>query len=412
MKRIAIVGAVAGLTAVAVMSCRDQADGDVEVTTSALLSISSQVRAYKRADGGEALVFRQDGQSTITELRGPPGARIQTDIGGVSGGTPWGYKRSDNVNAVVYIDGNRHLHELSQWNGSWLDNDFYSAYGINAPLAQTANQDVFGYVRKDGVNIYVYTDTSQHVIEVRSNFGGSGAPWLPADLTAILGALPSNSVSPYPYRHRYRDGIVYGASDQHVHELQLDGGIWTDHDISVESGDLTSPSSQPWANDNGGQNQAQVVFTGADAKLHRLYAGVGCASTGAWCSEVLSSTNLSPIHRPVSFFSSDNSPSVLYVAGGGGAGDTLHLVSKQGGLTASPWVDTAVFSGGSSSLGNPFGYVPGSGRSSAVFRKSAAGSNWGVEAWKYCSPGAGGGSGGLGGAGVPCSGPPWLSEEF
>jgi len=392
MKRITIVGALAGLTAVAAMSCRDPVDSDVEAATSALINpVSSQLRAYKRADGVAAILLRQGSQSPITELRGPPGARTLTNIGGVAGGTPWGYVRSDNHNVVVYIDSNRHLHELSEWNGAWVDNDFYSVYGINAPLAATANQDVFGYVRKDGINVYIYTDGAQHIIEVRSNFGGSGPPWLPADLTASLLAQPSASQSPYPYRRKgvslETDAIVYTAADLHIHQFELAGGTWTDHDLSVESGDLTTPYSQPWANANGNQNVSQVVYTAADFTLHRLYSGAGCSP--AWCSEVLPADHISPTHRPVSFFSSDNSPSVVYVQANSGSGDNLRLLSKQGGLAESPWTDAAIFSGGP--LGNAFGYVPvADTRTSVVVRQGTAGKTGGYEFWRYNGSGGGG----------------------
>ena len=418
MKRVAIAGALAGVTAVAVMGCRSQAEGDTEATTSALYSLTAQVRAYKQADGGAAILFRQTGQSTISELRGTPGARIMTNIGGVQGGTPWGYKRSDNVNAVVYIDSNRHLHELSQWGGVWTDNDFYSVYGINAPLAATSGQEVFGYARADGVNTIIYTDSNKHIIEVSSNFGGSGPPWRPNDLTALFGAPVSYSQSPYPFRGVYNtDAIVYGASDQHIHALWLVSGAWADHDLSIASGDLMSPSSQPWA--NGNRNEAsvpgnnQVVFTGTDLKLHRLYDSGACGGAG-WCSEILPSSNISPSHRPVSFFSPDFSLSFLYVEGGLGAGDKLHLVSKPRDNPVLSWTDTVIYSGGTSSLGDPFGYVPEAlARVSVVFTKAAtAGGTWGVEAWKPCVPGAGGYWGGAGGATVPCSPPPWFSEEF
>ena len=138
-------------------------------------------------------------------------------------GCLWGYKRSDNVDAVVYVDINGHLHELAKAAGSWTDTDFTASPLVNAPLAPATalgatNCEAIAYVRTDNKNAVIYRGASNHLYEVASNFSSS-PPWIVSDLTAFTGAPNAKNFSATPYiRSDSRNTIVYMATDNHIHK--------------------------------------------------------------------------------------------------------------------------------------------------------------------------------------------------
>jgi hypothetical protein len=125
MRRVVAYSACVGVT-VAITGCGEPSEEWIAGTSEAVASVSSNIHGYTRSDGMHAMVFTTPTTKHVTELvENPFNSGWPTDLGGVAANdNPWGYKRSDNVDVVMYSDFSRHIHELARVGGSWSDNDF------------------------------------------------------------------------------------------------------------------------------------------------------------------------------------------------------------------------------------------------------------------------------------------------
>jgi hypothetical protein len=76
-------------------------------------------------------------------------------------GNPAGYRRSDNVNAVVYRGSNGHIYELYLGATGWSFGDLSVSAG-----APNAAGNPAGYRRSDNVNAVVYRGSNGHIYEL------------------------------------------------------------------------------------------------------------------------------------------------------------------------------------------------------------------------------------------------------
>lgn len=174
---------------------------------------------YVRADGINAVVFAGLAGDHIYELRLDNGWKWAdlTDLAGapdaISFIDPTAYVRSDRISTVNYLGVDKHLHEL-RLEGGWKWADLTALSGAPEP-----DSTPFGYVRSDGINAIVYHvvhPDGARVYELRLDNG-----WHYDELTsasnAVLGGDP-------PTGYVRADGIsavVYGGIDQHIHEISL-----------------------------------------------------------------------------------------------------------------------------------------------------------------------------------------------
>ena len=91
------------------------------------------------------------------------------------------YRRSDNVNSVVYRGLDNHIHELYLPGGAWGTGDLSKLTGATDAAGAPA-----GYVRWDNVNSVVYRGSDNHIHELYLPRGGG---WGTADLSKLTGAL-------------------------------------------------------------------------------------------------------------------------------------------------------------------------------------------------------------------------------
>jgi hypothetical protein len=342
MTRIAIAGAL--VFAALGAACQNAGDEEVQIAglgsggTGFTNTVGSPVRGYTIVNGAggqgalvetHAVVYRHPTTSSVQRRTGTP-LGAATNLGGnvLQDSAPWGYRRVDNVDCVLYIDVNRHVHEISRTGFSFTDLD-YSAPPINAPLAFGGQfngpvPDAIGYVRAGNRAAVVYRSSNNHVIEIlRVPFANPS--WIVNDLTALSGTqfiVGKGSAFPYARSDGYNT-IVYVANDNHVHELATFGtpssgtGAWSDADLSFAAGTFTEPTSDAWGYKRSDNCNAVVYAT--DGNLHQLALCPG----GGWSYSLLptASPALGGLHRrPSGYVRADGVTTVVYV----GFDDSIH----------------------------------------------------------------------------------------
>ena len=333
-----------------------------------------------------AAVYRADPGGAIHRLIYTPLGN-PTSLGGnlAPGSAPWGYLRADGVAAVLYIDVNRHVHEItpvsSPFNTVFTDLD-YNASPLSAPLAAAAPvngpvPDVIGYVRSDGRSAVVYRDTNNHVIEILRNSGGPG--WSVSDLTMTSGAqVTATKGSAFPYvRSDGYNTIVYIASDNHIHELANLGSWYGDGDLSAATGDTLPPATDPWGYVRS-DNYNCVVYVSSDGRMHELALYPG----GYWGAGYLPavSPQVGRSMRPSGYVRNDGVNAVVYV-GLDGESNVHELV-----LLSSGWSDSVLATPSVVPASQLFGHRATGNRNSILFRGTNEGD---VHAYELSMPAGG-----------------------
>lgn len=347
----------------------------VETISSAIsTTVRSNIRGFTRADGTHGAVLR-DAMGNLFEMRGTPLSNSKyLGVGDTAGSDPWAYRRTDNVNAYLYVAwGDGHVHEVTPFGTGFLDNDFASAFGINAPPARadyTGVPDVIGYVRSDNTNAIVYRSSANHIIEIRDNAGGS-PPWIPHDLTIDSNGPPATRGSAFPYvRSDGRNTIVYIAADNRIHEIATDLSGASDKDLFTASDETVAPSSEPWGYKRGDGINA-VVYVGSDGTLRELSLFVGhpCGAK-PWCRGLIQAAVAPASVRPSGYVRADGLSAVVYVSNDTTIDGSLHEVTIGPGRG---WIDGAMpinptHINGLHAYGQPFGHLAPGNRSSVLLR--------------------------------------------
>ena len=161
---------------------------------------SSEFTAYVRSDGIPTINYRGI-DSHIHDLRLETAWYHYdlTDATGAGdayeGSAPYGYVRSDGINAIVYAAGvfsDLHIYEF------YLQNTWHHYELTSIPNAKLGGYPI-GYVRSDGLNAVVYRGMNDHILEIRLERDG----WQWADLTFLAGEI-SGGTNPWPYN---RSGV-------------------------------------------------------------------------------------------------------------------------------------------------------------------------------------------------------------
>lgn len=204
-----------------------------------LVSSGSNVSAYVRADGLNAVVFRsvdQIIQLALTDSGWDVGNL--TAVGGAGStpvGTPVGYVRADGVDAVVYRGSNGDIYELSRGLGGWDNRNLTT----NAGSSVFADSDPTAVAGADGVSSIVFRSGTS-IYELSR--GASGSWWM-RSLTSASGGAPSAAGRPFAFRHRNGTrAVVYRSTGNRLVEIWLDGSGWHYQQLSSTaiSGDPTA----------------------------------------------------------------------------------------------------------------------------------------------------------------------------
>jgi len=225
--------------------------------------------------------------------------------------------------------------------------------------------------------IIIYRSQNNHVWEILSASGTM--TWSALDLTVSSGATRSaNRGSAFPYVRA--DGwitIVYIGNDDHIHELATLGGAsngghgtWSDGDLSAITGNqFVVPSSDPWGyKRSDGYNT--VIFIGTDGLMHEFALPPG----GTWGGATLPAVQpaAGPALRPSGYIRGDGVNAVVYL-------DVNHVLHELK-LVAGGWGDVVLpVPPDVVPLGQMFGHVAPSARSSVLFLGLKAGASHGYE---------------------------------
>jgi hypothetical protein len=336
MTRLSVARVLAVASILGVVGC-GEAPEDTASVSSALSSAFFAVRGYRRGmhpNIEQAVTYRDSLGHIARHLGDPPGPAGSLSTSAVVSSAPWGYTRSDALEAIMYADPSRHIHELALLSNGLLDTDFTAAFGAPAVALESQGvTDIIPYVRSDRRNSIVYRAFTGHVIQITSNFGGQPS-WLVQDLTNLsrAGVIVRNG-SPFPYvRFDGLNTIVYVANGGHIHELANTSDLtgWIDSDLSIASGDTSNPASSPWGYRRAdGYNT--VVYVNDVGELREL--AEPCGPTG-WCTNPLPAASPSPL-RPSGFVGNVSGLSnVVYVSNSG----SIHALLLYFGT----WSDTAL----------------------------------------------------------------------
>jgi len=302
--------------------------------------------AYVTPDGVPRVVYRGT-DNHIHELR-LQGSWIQSDLSAIvsnnlpatsAAGNPFAYVTlggliHDPTARVVYVGADNHVHELSLQGGSWIQSDL-SAIVSNNPPATSAVGNPFAYVTPDRIPRVVYVGTDQHVHELRLQ-GGS---WIQADLSAMVSdSPPAVAAAGDPFAYVTSDGIprvVYVGTDQHLHELRLPlQGGWIQADLSAivsDSPHAVTAAGDPFAYVTA-HGVPRVVYPGTDNHIHELRL------QGSWIQADLSAivSDNPPATpaagSPFAYVTPDGLPRVVYV----GTDDHVHELRLQGAVGSRP----------------------------------------------------------------------------
>ncbi len=188
-------------------------------------------------------------------------------------GNPFGYVHSDGTPAIVYRGLDNHVHEVAPTvtprGKYWLPMDLSSTAN-----AVAAAGDPVAYRRSDNVNSVVYHGIDNHIYELYLPFtGGSG--WQVRYLFAGLPAVAAAGDPAVYVRSDNVNSVVYRGIDNHIHELTLplNGAAWATGDLS--SGTLAPAAAGEPAGYRRTDATNSVVYRAYNNHLYELYLASG-----------------------------------------------------------------------------------------------------------------------------------------
>lgn len=200
-------------------------------------SHSSAVATYVLPSGVQAIayidvnhhvdqVFFQGGQwntNDLTAISNTPVAIVGSAIAT--------YVLPNAVQAIAYIDNNRHIDQLFFQANQWRWNDLTATTGGPLPAAGTA---LATYVLPNGVQAIAYTDLNSHIDQIFYQ----GGQWLWNDLTAFTSAplaVVQSTLATYVLPNAVQ-AVGYVDSASHVDQVFFQGGGWNINDLTATTG--------------------------------------------------------------------------------------------------------------------------------------------------------------------------------
>ena len=300
------------------------------------------------SDGSGEHVFFEDSAQHLHQLRFAAGAWSNVDLGVISSSGVSGYS-ANGVARVFYETSAQHIHMLVSTNGtSWSDTDLTSVTG--GTLA--AWTSLTGFHDGAGEHIF-YVATNGHLNQIYSYFISYYicSPligcrfvrllrWANQDVTALGNAPLASTVPLSSYSDSFGEHVLYGTSNQHLHQLTNSGSGWADLDLSLNAPllyfGLVSFS------DNFGERVFYVAYdlniyepgNGSRGNLTAFAGGSSVWTCGGY--------NITAFGKSVNGGTFED---VFYVAND----DSLHRISLQPGISATDQSLTG---------GQPFGSSP------------------------------------------------------
>jgi hypothetical protein len=136
---------------------------------------------------------------------------------------------------VVYLDANQHVHQLFWSRGSnWVNQDLTAISNSDSALPNPSSP-LTSFADQSGEHV-VYLDANRHAHQL---FWSRGSNWVNQDLTAISNSdsvLPNLSSPLTSFADQSGEHVVYLDANQHVRQLYWkNGGNWVNQDLTVTS---------------------------------------------------------------------------------------------------------------------------------------------------------------------------------
>jgi hypothetical protein len=309
-----------------------------------------------REDGADAAPDGDAGDAPSTNPLG--------DLIGAADSNPMGYVRSDGTSMVVYRSAVGDVVEIESSGSQWSPPRDLSRL---AGATTTILGDAFGYVRSDGTNDVVYrgADDDIHHIEL----GASG--WKDSNLSQTAGAprgVASGDPSPF-VRSDAVSAVAYRTADDHIHELALVSGSWTDVDLS------RGVAAPPAASDPGsfarGDGVDSVVYRAQDQDIYEISTPMDGGANGLTdLTQATPSPCAAASGKPHPYLRSDGVPSVTYRNGQATIATLWELALISGMWGCYDLIYNSDNPGLVASGGDPSPYVRGDGSLAVIFRIS------------------------------------------
>jgi hypothetical protein len=176
----------------------------------------------------------------------------------------------DNSQHVFFIGTDNHVHELFIDGGTWADNDLTALAGAVSPTPTSALTS-YRLLGDDSQHVF-FIGTDNHVHELFI----AGAGWHDNNLTTLAGAVPptpTTHLTGYPLGNNSQHVFFIG-TDNHVHELDIAGAGWHDHDLTTLAGAVPPKPATALTGYALSDNSKHVFFIGTDDHVHELlFAG-------------------------------------------------------------------------------------------------------------------------------------------
>jgi len=322
---------------------------------------------YERSDGTSAVMYL-DGDDHVKEISNATGGWTLGDFTALFGGPPAmaesqlsPYVRADGLSAVVYEGTDRNIYEYALANNTWTLSNLTSILGLQPAITAPAT-----YVRSDNVSADVFLGTDFHIYELGLPRGGQ---WLVTDLTAATGAPPPRTPPIGYVRSDGTNAVVYNTVDNHVIELSLGSSGWIQTDLTAVTGaPPCGGTPRPYTRSDG---YSSVVYRATDNHIDELFLMTG-TNTWYWGDETASAgCSAVALFDPSPFVRNDNWNSVLFLT------PDSHSYELSLAPGAGHWQchDLTTMTGAPISESVPEGYV-GADRSTNVIMKAFSGDTW------------------------------------
>jgi hypothetical protein len=132
---------------------------------------------------------------------------------------------------VFFIGTDNHVHELFINGGTWHDNNLTTLAGAGTvPPTPTTHLASYRLLFDDSQHVFfIGTDNHVHELDI------AGAGWYDHDLTTLAGAVPpkpATALTGYALSTNSKHTFFIG-TDDHVHELLFAGAGWLDNDLTA-----------------------------------------------------------------------------------------------------------------------------------------------------------------------------------
>jgi hypothetical protein len=337
----------------------------------------AQQSAYKRSDNVNSVVYRGYADSHIWELSLSPGSNWQrNDLfascnptrGGrvAAAANPMGYVRYDKINAVVYAGTDQNIYELALQSGKWCPGNLSTNHTPAAPAADSSASP-WGYVTYEKTSAVVYRGSDHKIYQL--TLANDGWHWMNLFYWTPSPVPPATDPVAYVTGY-YHDAVVYIGTDKHVHQLEWfeDGedSMWGHIDLTQSAG---APPAAISFRPTGfvSQGTSEVAYTGVDGHVYVLYWADGQNTWLCLDANANSTTQGLALTSPVSYQRSDGYHSIVY---GGNNYDIWELYSMDGIHWGQGDVSATAGGAGWIGPGDPAAYLRSDGYNSIVYTEA------------------------------------------